>query len=358
MSATNPQLYARLRCLHRARTDDSIKHAGVGWVRLHPEIPSLQAPINIINNWPGCPNKNEQKVPTSLVYNPDGSISSWGFLCEEDDGPGKVRREFFKIFLEEAILQTAQSAGVPGAPADIGEATKLVADFLHLVYAHIKATIEAQIGVAPFPGWTGMAVEFNFSVPTTWRSAAIVNNFKAAIAAAGFGTEGPLHRASIELTESEAASVATLKRANIVFRRGDVFLSVDAGGGTTDLSLVQVTEATEPFPALQLVAAVDGVGIGSTLIDRGFVDYLSDRIAQFPELAPSLPPDWIERLARSDRFKMRKHKFGDPLYNMREYPLPVEGLSYSFSFPDAGIQDGKFSISQYVRVPFNVTSHV
>lgn len=304
----------------------------------------MQRPQNIINNWPGCSTKNEQKVPTTLVYNPGGSVSSWGFMCEDDDGPGKVRREFFKIFLEEAMLQTAQTAGVPGAPADLSGAKQLVADFLRQVYAHVKATIQQQMGFAPYPGWAGMVVDFIFSVPTTWRSAAIVNNFKDAIESAGFGAESALHRYSVELTESEAAAVATLKKSNIAFRRGDVFLSVDAGGGTTDLALVQVTEPREPFPTLQQVAAVDGVGIGSALIDRAFVAYLNDRLARHPEIVPQLPPDWVERLARSDKFKTTKHKFGDSVYGMQEYHLPVEGLGFNVSYPRAGIANGKITI--------------
>jgi hypothetical protein len=247
------------------------------------------------------------------------------------------------------MLRTAQDHKVPGAPADIGEAKRLVSDFLRQVYMHVKATILEGIGMPQYPGWSNMAVEFIFSVPTTWRSAAIINNFKDAIAAAGFASEGAvpeLHKFSVELTESEGAAVTTLKRANIAFARNDVFMSVDAGGGTTDLALVQVAEPREPFPSLRQVAAVDGVGIGSTLIDRAFVAYLTDRLASFPDLGPQLPPDCVEKLARSDLFKSFKHRFGDSVYMLPVYSLTIEGLGYNFNHEMAGIRNGKIQIPQ------------
>ncbi|KAK7743088.1 hypothetical protein SLS53_004173, partial [Cytospora paraplurivora] len=152
------------------------------------------------------------------------------------------------------------------------------------VYVHVKSTIEHQTGIGPFTGWNDLAVEFIFSVPTTWRSLEIINAFKAAVRAAGFGSEGPRHSATVELTESEAAAVATIKSTAVRFERDDIFLSVDAGGGTTDFALMQVVEAREPFPALRQLTQVDGVGIGSTLIDRAFLELVEDRIFPFAEL--------------------------------------------------------------------------
>lgn len=167
-----------------------------------------------------------------------GPLSSWGFLSEEDDGPQQMRHEFFKIFLESSMLQSARSQGVSAAPASLAEAKQLVTDFLRQIYAHTKKIVYDQTGIAANPGWANMAVEFIFSVPTTWRSQATINAFRDTIAVAGFGMDGPQHKATVELTESEAAAVATLKRRNIAFERGDIFLSVDAGGGTTDLALM------------------------------------------------------------------------------------------------------------------------
>lgn len=308
---------------------------------------ALQSPIQVIYNWPGCSTKNEQKVHTCLVYGQDEKKpSSWGFLCEDDEDPGRTRREFFKIFLDKMNLLEAQIKGLQGAPESVTQAQQFVTDYLHEVYVHVKSTIEHQTGIGPFTGWKDLTVEFVFSVPTTWRSLEIINAFKAAIKNAGFGTEGPRHTSTVELTESEAAAVATIKSTAVSFEKDDIFLSVDAGGGTTDFALMQVVEANEPFPSLKQLTQVDGVGIGSTLIDRAFLELVEDRIFPYADLVDQLPPDTIERLARNDKFRTTKHKFGERVYSTPVYKLPMEGVGFNFNHEGAGIESGRFLLTK------------
>lgn len=318
---------------------------GVGWAR--PQAThALQSPIQVIYNWPGCSTLNEQKVATCLVYGQDKKLSSWGFLCEDDDEPETQRREFFKILLDKMNLLEAQIKGLQGAPDSAAEAQKLVSDYLHEVYVHIKSTIEHQTGIGPFTGWKDLAVEFVFSVPTTWRSFDVINTFKNAIKDAGFGTEGPAHSSTVELTESEAAAVATIKSTAINFDKDDIFLAVDAGGGTTDFALMQVVDAYEPFPTLKQLTQVDGVGIGSMLIDRAFLDLVENRIFPFSDLSEQLPPDCIEKLVRSEKFKTTKHKFGEKVYNSPVYRLPMEGMGFKFNHEGARIESGRFLVTK------------
>ena len=306
----------------------------------------LQSPIQIIHNWPGTSTKNEQKVHTCLVYNDnDNSLSSWGPLCEdEDDLAGKTRREFFKIFLDNDTLQAAHQSGIAQAPASVAEAQQLVTDYLRQVYAHVKNTVELHTGIGHV-GWNDMAVEFAFSVPTTWRTQEIVNVFKSTIRDAGFGTEGGRHVATVELTESEAAAVGTVKSSSINFAAGDIFLCVDAGGGTTDFALMRVIEAREPFPSLSQISQVDGIGIGAALIDQAFVSLVNGRLARFPDLVAQLPPDCTQRLVKSERYKTMKHKFGEKVYQSPSYKLPLEGAPYTLNHPAAGIELGKIVLS-------------
>lgn len=323
----------------------SNKEPGVGWARPQ-EAHALQTPVQVIYNWPGCSTRNEQKVPTCLVYDQDQSLSSWGFLCDDDDELEKQRKEFFKIFLDKLNLVEAQIKGLQGAPDSVSQAQQLVIDYLRRVYRHVKSTIEHQTGIGPFTGWKDLAVEFIFSVPTTWRSLEVVNTFKAAIKEAGFGTESPHHTSTVELTESEAAAVATIKSTAVTFEKDDIFLTVDAGGGTTDFALMQVVEAREPFPTLKQLTQVDGVGIGSTLIDRAFLEMVEDRIFPFKDLVDQLPPDSIEKLVRSDKFRTTKHKFGENVYNSAVYRLPMEGLGFKFNHEGAGIESGRFLVKK------------
>lgn len=318
---------------------------GVGWTRPQARN-ALQSPIQVINNWPGCSTRNEQKVHTCLLYGKDQKLSSWGFLCEEDDATDTQRREFFKIFLDKMNLLEAQIKGLQGAPESVAQAQKYVADYLGAVYAHVKSTIEHQTGIGPFTGWKDLAVEFIFSVPTTWRSQEVINTFKAAIKDAGFGTEGPKHTSTVELTESEAAAVATLKSTTVNFGKDDIFLAVDAGGGTTDFALMQVMDACEPFPTLKQLTQVDGVGIGSTLIDRAFLDLVEGRIFPFSDLVEHLPPDSIEKLVRSEKFKTTKHKLGERVYNASVYKMPIEGMGFQYKHEGAGIEAGRFLVTK------------
>ncbi|KAF3063543.1 putative hsp70 family chaperone protein [Daldinia childiae] len=318
-------------------------YTGVAWARPQRNQ-TLQSPIQIIHNWPGTSTKNEQKVHTCLVYNDDESLSSWGYLCEDDDMIDKKRREFFKIFLDQRTLEDAHRRNVGQVPKSVCDAQRLVSDYLRQVYSHVKSTVELHTGIGHV-GWQELVVEFIFSVPTTWRSQEIINSFKKCIKDAGFGIEGRYHTAKVELTESEAAAVGTIKNSPVVFETGDIFLSVDAGGGTTDLALMQVIEARQPFPLLSQLNQVDGIGIGSTLIDQAFVTMINNRLSRFTTLVDQLPPDCAVRLVKSERYRTTKHKFGERVYQSTCYKLPLDGVPYNLNHSGAQIELGKIVVS-------------
>ncbi|KAK3379142.1 hypothetical protein B0T24DRAFT_568926 [Lasiosphaeria ovina] len=316
-----------------------------------------RTPVQVISDWPGSGDRGERKVPTTLVYHADGRLSSWGFLCADDDDGvhtgDKVRREFFKIFLEPDTLAAAQEQGLASAPSSIAEAQQFATDFLRELYGHIKCTVETEKGLRHAGGgggggggWAGLAVEFLFSVPTTWTSLSTIHVFKTVIANAGFGLEGARHAAHVDLTEAEAAAVATLKTSAVTFPLGSLFLTVDAGGGTTDLALMQVTSADQQVPQMSSMHAVNGVGVGATLIDRLFVRLVSQRLAAFPDVAAGhLPPDTPLRLARSHHFRTVKHKFGERAYMQPWFRIPVEGAAHDFSHAGLGIDHGRLVLS-------------
>ncbi|KAJ4254954.1 hypothetical protein NW762_009754 [Fusarium torreyae] len=314
------------------------------------------APIQVINDWPGSDDRGDRKAPTAIIYNADGSVSSWGFMCADDDisaETGKTRRDFFKIFLDPDTLSAAQQQGLSNVPRSTAEARQFVTDYLKQVYAHIKESIEIHMGIQHVGGWKSMAVLFLFSAPTTWTSMAIINVFKGAIRDAGFGTEGPKHSALVDLTESESAAVATLKTGAVDLRVNDVFLTVDAGGGTTDLALMRVTSADSKFPQMSQVAAVSGVGVGSSLIDRAFARLVSQRIAAYPDF--KLPADFAARMARSPGFKSVKHKFGEKVYMQQVYKIVMEGVGYDANHEELGVQEGRMLFSkQEIQALFDV----
>ncbi|KAF3065460.1 hypothetical protein CFAM422_009516 [Trichoderma lentiforme] len=311
-------------------------YTGVAWM-------TPKTPIQVVNDWPGSGDRGERKVPTTLIYNGDGTLSSWGYLCDDDDEtlPGKTRRDFFKIFIDEETLVAAQQRGFSNVPKSLRQAQMFATEYLHQVYLHVKETIETQTGKQLFGGWADMAVTFLFSVPTTWTRMEIINIFKGIIRDAGFGVEGPRHMAQVDLTEAEAAAVATLKTSPVAFNRGSLFLTVDAGGGTTDLALMRVTSSDPNFPQMAQISAVKGVGIGSTLIDRAFVRLIMERLARHPDMRPQLPSDFAVRLSKSHHFKILKHKFGERVYMQPVFKLQLEGVSHEFSHAGLGVENGR-----------------
>jgi hypothetical protein len=266
-------------------------------------------------------------------------------MCADDnEGPwnGKVRREFFKIFMESETLLEAQRRGFANVPKTVVEAEQYATDFLLQVYLHVKESIETQMGLKQSGGWVNTAVEFLFSVPTTWTSLKIINHFKTIIRNAGFGVESPRHSAQVDLTEAEAAAVATLKTSAVAFDKDSMFLVVDAGGGTTDLALMKVTTVDQQIPQMSSVHQVSGIGIGATLIDQLFVRLVAGRLAAYPEVTATgqLPPDYPLGLARSHQFRTVKHKFGERAYTQPHYRIPLEGVSHTFNHAGLGINNG------------------
>ncbi|KAI8665892.1 hypothetical protein NCS57_00812100 [Fusarium keratoplasticum] len=299
-----------------------------------------RTPLQVISNWPGDGGQNERKVPTALIYNHDGiTVSSWGFLCAEDkDVPGKVRRECFKVFLDDPTLAAVRQKGLVNAPRSMAEARRFVTDYLGKIYMHVKETVESKMGRQP---WKDKTVTFLFSVPTTWENLDVVNIFKGCIRDAGFESGGSNHSALVDLTEAEAAVVATLKTSPIPFDIGNLFLTVDAGGGTTDLALMRITSMNGVFPQMSQVTAVNGWGVGGSLIDLSFMRLVQQRLAAYPDAHFQLLRDLAARMSRSPYFLNLKHKFGQRVWMQSPViRIHMEGVSHDFSHAGLGIHNG------------------
>ena len=143
-------------------------------------------------------------------------------------------------------------------------------DYLAALYDHIKLKLSAEL---PNFEWSAANVEFLFSVPTTW-SPQIVELFRELTGQAGFsGPANANHTVTISLTEPEAAAVHTSTAAPDIFKEDDVLVVCDAGGGTTDLSVLQVTHTMIAALSLKQLRQLDVVGgenIGSAAIDFEF----------------------------------------------------------------------------------------
>lgn len=302
---------------------------GVAWT-------NLRNPTQIVRDWGGQSDALERKVPTKFVYSGNGQVSSWGFSCDDESQleEGVKVQKWFKIYIDPQSIDAEQRHG-RDTPQTVHAAKKLISDYLRVVYEHIKNSISAT-----GQGWDNQTIEFIFSLPTTWTSQGTINEFKDAIRHAGFGAHSPLHTFQLQLTEAEAAAVYTAQDSQVPFQNGDVLLSCDAGGGTTDLALLRVTSAGSP-PVLDQLHHVSGVGIGSTSIDRAFERLVMERFQNFPSAVATLPPDCIPMLVHSRGFRDVKHGFGAAASMQDEYRLKLDDVPRSYNNTGVGIEQGR-----------------
>ncbi|CBF75984.1 hypothetical protein AN3519.2 [Aspergillus nidulans FGSC A4] len=161
-------------------------------------------PPKTIQRWPGkLLSELANKVPTSLVYRPDGKTpAEWGFGCDTEDNTSEIK-EFFKLHLAP---QSASESESTGTSITRKEARRWFQDYISCIYKHVVTHFHGSI-----PGFEKMRVEFIFSVPTTWKDVRLIEDIRRLIAEA-IKAGAPNHWACIGLTEAEAAAVYACHR--------------------------------------------------------------------------------------------------------------------------------------------------
>jgi hypothetical protein len=185
-------------------------------------------------------------------------------------------------------------------------------------------------------------------VPTTWQGQGILNNFLKIIQGAGFGAPAN-HKVILGLPEAEAAMVSFMlpMGSSLPVNDGDVILTVDAGGGTTDLAFLKVCSAGPTV--LEQVQDVGAIGIGSMMIDNTFQQLIKERLEKDPGPLPKLQADLPIKLSQSPDYKVQKHNFGDPNFYQENYRIEVLGVPHDFCWQELGIEDAHIVIPKYVN---------
>jgi len=270
------------------------------------------------------------KVPSRIAYSTrTRDFKGWGFNCDFDDPDSEIQ-EFFKLYLDPEYHDDYD--GISNA-----DAQRCYRDYLSLVHAHILSFFNAR-----FPDFPSMAVEFIFSVPTTWRNPALIHDLEIIIREAGFGRDGPRHTAKITLTEAEAAAVNVV--ADYV-QRNDVICICDAGGGTTDVNILKLRSARGQPIKLEPLSKVEGAAVGSALIDIRVQQYLEQRLMKAAHLLNASPQEIAEKMMQG-RFERFKCTFGTSAANLPALVLEIPGMPAGTNYPPADIQNSRLSISQ------------
>ncbi|KAH7396128.1 hypothetical protein BKA66DRAFT_484908 [Pyrenochaeta sp. MPI-SDFR-AT-0127] len=305
--------------------------------------------IRWVQKWPGRYQANENKVPTVVVYPFDSQEpSSWGFLSEtvaETAAEDKEYKEWFKTCLDPEKLRQMQYEDPEGAPESMKDVEKWYGDYLRKMYECLSLRLGDEISGT---SWENAKVEFIFSVPTTWAPVPTVENFKRIVKQAGFGSQVN-HKVTIGLTEAEAAAVHVSTEAPGIFRENDVLLVCDAGGGTTDLSVLKVTGTINQAIDLQQLDVVFGETIGSAAIDYEFERLVTQRLTLAHSTNPLAvdPADAGWAMMKSRDFQAVKCEYGapddTPLFSIG---IPRVPHTYNNYDPEVRIRNGEITFDR------------
>jgi hypothetical protein len=305
--------------------------------------------VKHIMRWPGRSQANENKSPTVVVYDKHtNSLSTWGFQSEtraEQNNPNKDYNQWFKTFLDPKVLQQAQMKDPEHSPRSQADVDRWTQDYLCKLYQWVEYSLSPHLP-ADKP-WAIANVEFLFSVPTTWEPHTTAKKFETIASHAGFGS-CPQHTIRIGLTEAEAAAVHVSVEAPGIFEENQVLLVCDAGGGTTDLSVMRVSGLggiKQNVPSLKQLDVVNGRNIGSAQIDEAFEDMLLSRLGQANRAMPMgidiEDAAWL--MMKSNQYQDAKCSYGSP--DDIDFPVDIPGLNLGYFNPHFAIQNGKMSFS-------------
>ena len=255
-------------------------------------------------------------------------------------------REWFKIYLDQAVFEEYKTRD-PGDKATHEDVRHWFRDYLSLLYDHIKLKMSAQLVDSQ---WRNAKIEFLFSCPTTW-SPTIVEKFKEIVGQAGFG--GPLnssHAVTISLTEPEAAAVYTSTAAPGTFKPNDILVVCDAGGGTTDLSALRVTDTAIGALSLKQLSQVDvvkGQNIGSAAIDYDFQELSKSRLREAQRFMP-MGVDIDEaawEMSKGKDYQNSKCEYGSS-DGTPSFSVAIPRLGLDYTNPEAKIEHGEITFNQ------------
>ncbi|KAM0384822.1 hypothetical protein ACHAPY_002210 [Fusarium culmorum] len=247
----------------------------------------------------------------------------------------RIGVDFGATFTEPATYQKESSREVrgPWIPEIIYEVYGLVVAYLGQIYIHISNIIPELIKQKDHVSatlrnktWDSMKVEFVFSTPAQWE-APVSQCFKRLIFRSGFDKINN-HSVVLGLTEAEAAAYHTCnaqKTTGHQVQNDSIILSIDAGGGTTDLAFVKKSNDSV---TLEQISPVTGIGVGSIRIDSRFAKLIKERMEKYPRVFPNLPADFPVKASQSNGFQDWKHRFGSDFWEDRDvYSTTVAGAN-------------------------------
>lgn len=288
-----------------------------------------------IQHWPGKMGyENRNKVDTAVAYDSDTQKPvTWGFLIDDDHLDYLDIQALFKLHLDPGFRDSTTYSRT------LEQAHTYFTDYMRYLYHAILDHFDHS-----YSSWRNIRLEFIFSVPTTWKNAAVIAKIEELIKLAGFG-QRPNHVVKISLTEAEAAAVYVLNNKQ-VSQKGDVFLVCDAGGGTTDVNILKIKDGRYGQTRLEPLDWVEGTIVGSTLIDYKVERMIRERLERIRDRLPVATEELAKKMTNSSRFETFKCSFGSEVQQHLDLLLPIPGLASGLDFPQAQVEDSRMRITR------------
>ncbi|KAI9250223.1 hypothetical protein BDA99DRAFT_608518 [Phascolomyces articulosus] len=270
--------------------DFGTTYSGAAYAFTH----TTPAEIFDIQNWPHKGGNFYPKVPTVSVYPRNNqqdikttrrpTLSEWGHSAKKAMiKPGAARQNIllsqFKLHLDESLKRTPLENGITPVQA--------VADYLGVLHKHTLE--ELKRGFAK--NYDTETFRYCLTVPAVWSDKAKQLMRQAAIQAGLISASDPSDRL-ILISEPEAAALycEETMSGQVQLQDKDRIMICDAGGGTVDLIVFQVTfldndgaeKGNSGRRKRQLKEVTKGIGesCGSVFLDDQFRELLKAKLGK------------------------------------------------------------------------------
>ncbi|KAK6385009.1 hypothetical protein LTS17_002572 [Exophiala oligosperma] len=263
-----------------------------------------------MRRWPGQ-NSSLEKVPTELIYSGGNTVQLWGAECKalaSQDERIRTKRLFKNAM-------STRDVGPAAHGHEVENARRYFKDFLTQVHAHVEASLAKQIN-----DFKKLRIEYVFSVPTTWnRDADTLNEVKQTIREVVGKTQ--YRRGIIGMSEAAASAVETGQDR---FKKGDVVLVCDTGGGTADVNIFKFVSSEREAGRIKPLTYDEGAPAGAASIDQAALDHLISKMRSIENLGKDSVIWALEAVQAG--FSNIKHDYGRSKQE-GYYLLPVPGMN-------------------------------
>ncbi|MEY3199266.1 MAG: hypothetical protein RJA13_1224 [Bacteroidota bacterium] len=278
------------------------------------------------------------KTLTQILYSPDRKQKWWGYearaVLAEKRKTNEAKNyhffERFKMALRESDDRTSEGPRITSSAGGKFLVVDIIADYLRF----LKDFVWKDIQEATSGHLKESEIRWCLTVPAIWTDADKQLMRQAAQKAGIIGTSDDEAERLILALEPESAAMYCQENDQHQLSEGTVFMVVDSGGGTVDITVHEVVAGKK----LKEVVQGAGGAYGSTYVDRYFIEKFltkkltSEVITCYHEEEPvdflRMMGDWESTKCNHDPCKERHFPIPTKLYRiLKNHPKVLEQLA-------------------------------